>query len=86
MEEAGVKGFVVESWYGLMAPAGTPEAILRRLRQETLAVLALPEVKAFFAQQGADIVTSTPAEFAAMVSAERARWADVIKASGAQVD
>ena len=60
MQEAGVPGFVVESWYGLMAPAGTPDAVIARLHKETLAVLATPEVREFFAKQGADVVTSTP--------------------------
>jgi len=86
MQEAGVPGFVVESWYGLMAPAGTPDAVIARLHKETLAVLATNEVREFFAKQGADVVTSSPAEFAAMVRTERARWADVIRTSGAKVD
>jgi tripartite-type tricarboxylate transporter receptor subunit TctC len=86
MQEAGVPGFVVESWYGLMAPAGTPDAVIARLHKEVLAVLATPEVREFFAKQGADVVTSSPAEFAAMVKTERARWAEVIRASGAKVD
>ena len=86
MQEAGVPGFVVESWYGLMAPAGTPDAVIARLHKETLAVLATQEVREFFAKQGADVVTSTPAEFAAMVKTERARWAEVIRTSGAKVD
>jgi tripartite-type tricarboxylate transporter receptor subunit TctC len=81
-----VGGFVVESWYGLMAPAGTPDAVVARLHKETLAVLALPEVKEFFAKQGADVVTSTPAEFAATIRSERARWAEVIRTSGARVE
>ena len=86
MIEAGVPGFVVESWYGLMAPAGTPEAVIARLNKETLAVLADPQVRAFFAKQGADVETSTPAEFAARIRSERARWAGVIKSSGAHID
>ena len=86
MQEAGVPGFVVESWYGLMAPAGTPDAVIARLHKEILAVLATPEVREFFAKQGADVVTSSPAEFAAMVKTERARWAEVIRTSGAKVD
>jgi tripartite-type tricarboxylate transporter receptor subunit TctC len=86
MSEAGVPGFVVESWYGLMAPAGTPEPVIARLHKETLAVLADPEVRAFFRKQGADVETSTPAEFAARIRSEKARWADVIKTSGAHVD
>ena len=79
-------GFVVESWYGLMAPAGTPDAVIARLHKEILAVLATPEVREFFAKQGADVVTSSPAEFAAMVKTERTRWAEVIRTSGAKVD
>jgi tripartite-type tricarboxylate transporter receptor subunit TctC len=86
MQEAGVGGFVVESWYGLMAPAGTPDAIISRLHQEVLAVLAKPEVKDFFAKQGADIETTTPTEFARRVRVEKATWADVIKSSGAKID
>ncbi len=86
MQEAGVPDFVVESWYGLMAPAGTPDAVIQRLHTETLAVLARPDVAAYFAQQGADVVISTPAEFSAMVHTERLRWAEVIRRSGATVD
>ena len=67
MSEAGVPGFVVESWYGLMAPAGTPQPVIERLNKETLAVLADPAVRAFFRKQGADVETSTPAEFAARI-------------------
>ena len=86
MSEAGVPGFVVESWYGLMAPAGTPDAAVTRLREAALAALAKPEVREFFAKQGADVETSTPAEFASRIRTEQARWAEVIKASGARID
>jgi tripartite-type tricarboxylate transporter receptor subunit TctC len=77
---------VVESWYGLMAPAGTPQPVIDRLNKETLAALADPAVRAFFRKQGADVETSTPAEFATRIHAEKAQWAEVIKASGAQID
>ena len=86
MEEAGVPGFVVESWYGLMAPAGTPAGIVDRVRKEVLAVLSRPDVKAFFQTQGADIETSTPDGFAETIRTERARWAKLIKATGSQID
>jgi tripartite-type tricarboxylate transporter receptor subunit TctC len=86
MSEAGVPGFVVESWYGLLAPAGTPAPVVARLHKEVLAVLAKPEVRETFAKQGADIVTATPGEFAAQIRSEKARWAEVIKASGARID
>ena len=86
MVEAGVPGFVVESWYGLLAPAGTPDAIVERLHRETVAVLARPDVKTAFAQQGAEPITSTPAEFAAQIADGKKQWAEVIRISGAKVD
>jgi tripartite-type tricarboxylate transporter receptor subunit TctC len=86
MAEAGLPDFVVESWYGLMAPAGTPEPILRKVRDDTLQVLARPEMVEAFAKQGADVVTSTPAEFASMIASDKARWAEVIRKSGAKID
>lgn len=86
MIEAGIPGFVVESWYGLMAPAGTPDAVIARLHREVLAALAKPDVKEFFAKQGADVETTTPVVFATRVQSEKARWAEVIKASGARID
>jgi tripartite-type tricarboxylate transporter receptor subunit TctC len=86
MAEAGVADFVVESWYGLLAPAGTPDAIVERLHREVVAVLAKPEVKAAFAQQGAEPMTSTPAEFAKMIADGKKQWAEIIRISGAQLD
>ena len=86
MAEAGLPEFVVESWYGLMAPAGTPEPVIRRIRDETLKVLARPDLVEAFAKQGADVVTSTPAEFSTMVASEKDRWAEVIRRSGAKID
>jgi len=77
---------VVESWYGLMAPAGTPGPVLRKIRDATLEVLDTPEAKAAFAKQGADVETSTPTEFAKMIGTEKARWAEVIRKSGAKID
>jgi tripartite-type tricarboxylate transporter receptor subunit TctC len=86
MAEAGLPDFVVESWYGVMAPAGTPEPVVRKLHDDLLKVLARPDVVEAFAKQGADVVTTTPAEFAAIVTKEKARWADVIRKSGARID
>lgn len=86
MAEAGVADFVVESWYGLLAPAGTPDDIVTRLNREVVAVLAKPEVKTAFAQQGAEPITSTPAEFAAQIVEDKKQWAEVIRISGAQLD
>jgi tripartite-type tricarboxylate transporter receptor subunit TctC len=86
MKEAGLADFVVESWYGLMAPAGTPDAIIERLHKETLAVLARPEVRESFAKQGADVETCTPAEFATRVRTESAMWAATIRKANVRID
>ncbi len=86
MAEAGLPDFVVESWYGLMAPAGTPEPVIRKLHRDTLAVLATPDLAEAFAKQGADVITSTPAEFGMMIAREKDRWAEVIRKSGAKID
>jgi tripartite-type tricarboxylate transporter receptor subunit TctC len=86
MAEAGLPGFVVESWYGLMAPAGTPDAVVQRLQRETVTALSRPEVKEAFGKQGADVETSTPAELTAMVKSGIARWSEVIRKSGARID
>ena len=86
MEEAGIKGFVVESWYGLMAPAGTPDPIIARLHKETLAALAKPQLRENFRLQGADVETTSPAEFTMRIKSESARWAEIIRKSGAHLD
>jgi len=86
MNEAGVPGFFVESWYGLMAPAHTPPDVIERLHKEVVAALAKPAVKALFQKQGAEVVTTTPEEFAGMIKTEKKRWAEIIKTSGAHIE
>ena len=86
MAEAGLPDFVVESWYGLMAPAGTPEPVVRKLYDDTLTVLKRQDISEAFAKQGADVIWASPAVFGAIIATEKARWADVIKKSGAKVD
>ena len=89
IEEAGgpaLKGYEASSWFGLLAPAGTPAAIVERLQQETAKALASPAVREKLLAQGAVPGGITPAEFAKMIEAEHAKWAKVVKASGAKVD
>jgi tripartite-type tricarboxylate transporter receptor subunit TctC len=86
MAEAGLPDFVVESWYGLMAPAGTPQPVIAKIHKDVLSVLARADTAEAFAKQGADVITSTPQEFAAMVAKEKDRWAEVIRKSGAKID
>ena len=65
MEELGFPGFEATAWFGLMAPAGTPQAIIDKLHKETVRVLALPDVKGKLEGLGVQLVGNTPAEFAA---------------------
>jgi tripartite-type tricarboxylate transporter receptor subunit TctC len=78
MIEAGVPGFVVESWYGLMAPAGTPAAVVTRLHDEVVAILALPDVKATFAVQGVEPFATSPRELTERIKLEMAQWKKII--------
>ena len=84
MQEAGVKGYEVNVWYGLLAPAGTPNDIVALLNAE--AGKAVKELGARFAELGAYPLYATPAEFARFIQAEIAKWASVVKRSGAKVD
>jgi tripartite-type tricarboxylate transporter receptor subunit TctC len=81
-----VPGFEVESWYGVFAPARTPPAIIKRLNTEFAAALGSPDVKALLATDGSVVVASSPERFGAIVRAEYARWAPVVKESGAKID
>jgi len=82
MEELGFPGFDATAWFGLMAPAGTPQPIIDKLHKETVRVLALPDVKARLEGLGVQLVGNTPAEFAAIIRTETPQWAKVIKDAG----
>lgn len=85
--EAGkLPGFEASSWFGLLAPSGTPADIVNRLQQETAKALNLPAVKERLLAQGAIPGGNTPAEFATLIDAEIKKWEAVVKASGAKVD
>ena len=77
--EAGLKGFDVSSWYGVMAPAATPREVIARLQAEIALIVALPEVKVVLEAQGLYPVASRPDVFAADIRVETARWARVIR-------
>jgi tripartite-type tricarboxylate transporter receptor subunit TctC len=81
-----VPGFEVDSWYGVFAPAGTPPAIIKKLNADFAAALNLPDVKALLATDGSEVVASSPQRFGEIVRAEFARWAPVVKESGAKID
>ena len=89
VEQAGgapLKGFEASSWFGLLAPAGTPMEIVNRVQQETAKALATPALKERLLAQGAIPGGMTSAEFARHIDAETKKWARVVKASGAKVD
>jgi tripartite-type tricarboxylate transporter receptor subunit TctC len=86
ISEAAVPGFDVQSWYGLLASAGTPRAIIDRLHDEVVRILAAPETRADYAAAGLRPVTSTPAELSAYMRHEYAKWAKLIAAAGLRLD
>ncbi len=84
--ESGFPDFEASSWFGLLAPADLPREIVLKLQAEIGRALKNPDIRAKLVQQGADPVGSTPEEFGAYMRAETAKWAKVVKASGAKVD
>jgi len=82
MDESGFPGFEATAWFGLMAPAGTPPAIIDRLHRETARVLALGDVRAHLGELGMEVVANTPAEFAGVIRTETEQWAKLIRDAG----
>ena len=80
--EAGFPEFDVSSWWGVVAPASTPREVVMRLQTEIHRVIALPEIRAKLAEQGLDIATNTPEQFAAYIKSETAKWAKLIREVG----
>ena len=81
-----LRGFSVDTWWGLVAPAATPREVIQRLNQAFVAALQSPQAKVRFAQLMAEPVTTTPEEFGAFMRAELTRYEQVVKQSGAKVD
>jgi tripartite-type tricarboxylate transporter receptor subunit TctC len=86
MKEAGIDGVEVAVWYGVFAPAKTPREIVQQVSQGIQRATRDPEVRRRMVEQGADPVGSTPEEFAKLLREEVARWAEVVKVSGARAD
>ncbi len=85
-QASGLKGYEASSWFGLLAPAGTPPDIVNRIQQEVAKSLSSPAVKEKLLAQGAIPGGNSPQDFAKMIGAEIKKWAQVVKASGAKVD
>jgi len=87
MAEAGVAGYEIAPWFAAYAPAGTPAAVIDKLNAEMRRILALPDVRAAFVdQQGMTLIGSSPADLGAHMQREIAKWAQVVKATGAKAD
>ena len=84
-EAADMPGFEAVSWYALMAPAGTPQAIVAKLHDGAVEAINAPEAKAALEAQGAKPVGNTPAELSAVIAADTARWAKVIRDANIKV-
>jgi tripartite-type tricarboxylate transporter receptor subunit TctC len=84
--EAGVPGYEASNWWGIVAPAGTPAAITQRLHREISAIVASPEVQKWFASEGAEAATRTPAEFQKLIAAEIVKWGKVVRAAGIKAE
>ena len=84
--EAGLPGFSATTWWGILAPAGTPQPVIARIDQEVARILKMPEVRAKLDAQGFEPVASTPESFAAFMRSEVELWGKAVKASGARAE
>jgi tripartite-type tricarboxylate transporter receptor subunit TctC len=86
LDESGVPGYEAGSWYGILAPAGTPRAIVAKLHAAIVHALAQPEVRERLVSEGAEVIGSTPEAFAAHIAAELARTGKLVRAAGIRME
>ena len=84
MQEAGIKGYESMTWYGIVAPTGTPPDIVNRISTEVAAIVKQPETHERFSREGADPIGSSPQEFGRFMQSEIEKWRTVIRAAGIQ--
>ena len=80
--ETGLPGYEVSTWYGMLAPAATSRAIIDKLNAELVRILALPDVRERLAAEAYELPSDTPDQFAALIKAELAKWAKVVRETG----
>jgi tripartite-type tricarboxylate transporter receptor subunit TctC len=86
MAESGVTGYASDTWYGIVAPAGTPLEVVALLHAAAAKAIGLPAVRERLTRNGAEPAASTPEEFRKLIESEQKLWAKVVKDSGAKVD
>jgi tripartite-type tricarboxylate transporter receptor subunit TctC len=86
MDEAGLRGYRVDQTYGMLAPAGTPPAIVDKLNAEIVSILRTPEISQRMSAEGATLVGNTPQEYRDYLLAEMKKWARVVKEAGIRAD
>ena len=86
LAESGLRGFEVNNWTGVLAPAGTPAAVVTRLNGEIVRIMQLPDVQARLPKEGLRFVAMTPQQFAEFVRSEKEKWAPIVKTTGAKAD
>ena len=86
LAEAGYKGFDAVTWFGILAPAGTPAPIVAQLNKAINAALKLPDVAEKLRSEGGDVLGGTPEQFSQLLRSEVPRWGKIVKASGASLD
>ena len=82
MAEAGLPGYFVTGYFGVLAPTGTPPAVIARLNTEIIKAVRAPDVQSTLANEGAEAAGGTPEEFAALLKTEVAQWAKVVRIAG----
>jgi tripartite-type tricarboxylate transporter receptor subunit TctC len=84
--EAGVPGYELMVWFGLVAPAGTPRDVILKLNAEALKILAMPDVRERFTAQGVEPLGTTPEEFGEHIKSQMARWGKVVRDAGVKAE
>ena len=86
VSEGGLTGFAADSWFGIMAPAGTPRDVVAKLNADVVKALESAEVKDIITRQGGEVMGSTPEQMAAQIRSDRERWGKVVRESGARIE